>query len=199
MRRRSFAFIFAAATLAAGASALNAQTYQPNWASLDTRPVPAWFTDAKFGIFIHWGVYSVPAYAPVIPGKLAYAEWYWHAMTEGKDNPKRQRQSKPAPGSITRKCMAPTFPYQDFAPEFKRSTLRSRPLGRRLRTLRRQVCGPHFEAPRRLCALAQQGSLGTWGRPWNAVEIGPQRDLLGDLTDAVRRKGLQDGCLLFAL
>src|ERR1039458_4488869 len=62
----------------------NAQTYQPTWDSLDKRPTPAWFTDAKFGIFIHWGVYSVPAYAPVIPGKLAYAEWYWHAITEGQ-------------------------------------------------------------------------------------------------------------------
>jgi len=44
--------------------------------SIDKRPTPPWFSDAKFGIFIHWGVYSVPAYAPVIPGKLAYAEWY---------------------------------------------------------------------------------------------------------------------------
>jgi alpha-L-fucosidase len=70
------------------ASPLTAQTYQPTWESIDTRPTPAWFQDAKFGIFIHWGVYSVPAYAPVIPGKLAYAEWYWHQMTEGRDNPK---------------------------------------------------------------------------------------------------------------
>ena len=46
--------------------------------------MPAWFTGAKFGIFIHWGVYSVPSYAPVLPGKLAYAEWYWHAITEGQ-------------------------------------------------------------------------------------------------------------------
>src|SRR5580700_3509681 len=61
-----------------------AQTYQPNWESLDRRATPAWFSDAKFGIFIHWGVYSVPAYAPVLPGKLAYAEWYWHAITEGQ-------------------------------------------------------------------------------------------------------------------
>jgi len=61
-----------------------AQTYQPNWESLDRRPIPAWFSAAKFGIFIHGGVYSVPAYAPVIPGKLAYAEWYWHAITEGQ-------------------------------------------------------------------------------------------------------------------
>src|SRR3977135_4067508 len=71
----------------AAASILSAQTYQPTWESIDTRLTPSWFTDAKFGIFIHWGVYSVPSYAPVLPGKLAYAEWYWHAMTHGKDAP----------------------------------------------------------------------------------------------------------------
>src|SRR5271166_2348524 len=65
-------------------SGLSAQTYQPTWDSIDKRPTPAWFSDAKFGIFIHWGAYSVPAYAPVIPGKLAYAEWYWNAMTNGQ-------------------------------------------------------------------------------------------------------------------
>jgi hypothetical protein len=59
---------------------LNAQTYEPTWDSVDKRPIPAWFGDAKFGIFIHWGTYSVPSYAPVIPGKLAYAEWCWNAM-----------------------------------------------------------------------------------------------------------------------
>src|SRR6201998_1488852 len=66
------------------ASPVFGQKYQPTWDSLDKRPTPAWFTDAKFGIFIHWGVYSVPAYAPVIPGKLAYAEWYWNALTNGR-------------------------------------------------------------------------------------------------------------------
>lgn len=35
--------------------------YQPNWESIDKRPTPQWLDDAKFGIFIHWGVYSVPA------------------------------------------------------------------------------------------------------------------------------------------
>jgi len=65
---KPFGLLLIAASIAA-----NAQ-YQPNWDSIDKRPTPAWFTEAKFGIFIHWGVYSVPAYAPVIPGKLAYAE-----------------------------------------------------------------------------------------------------------------------------
>ena len=37
---------------------LAAQTYQPNWSSLDQRPTPQWFKDVKFGIFIHWGVYA---------------------------------------------------------------------------------------------------------------------------------------------
>ena len=36
--------------------------YEPNWDSLDTHPLPNWYDDAKVGIFIHWGVFSVPAY-----------------------------------------------------------------------------------------------------------------------------------------
>jgi alpha-L-fucosidase len=53
---------------------LQAQTFQPTWESLDQRPVPQWFRDAKFGIFIHWGVYSVPGWS----SKGQYAEWYQH-------------------------------------------------------------------------------------------------------------------------
>ena len=44
--------------------AAQAQAYEPNWESLDSRPVAPWFEDAKFGIFIHWGPYSVPAWSP---------------------------------------------------------------------------------------------------------------------------------------
>lgn len=40
------------------------KVYQPTWESLDSRPVPSWFGNAKFGIFIHWGLYSVPAWSP---------------------------------------------------------------------------------------------------------------------------------------
>ena len=51
--------------------------YSPTWDSLDSRPIPTWFEDAKFGIFIHWGVYSVPAYRKVEQGIYnSYAEWY---------------------------------------------------------------------------------------------------------------------------
>lgn len=42
--------------------------YEPRWKSLDKRKLPTWYEDAKFGIFIHWGVYSVTAFK---------SEWFW--------------------------------------------------------------------------------------------------------------------------
>src|ERR1035437_4919430 len=67
MRRRDLLRPCAAAPLAraAGRRAFGQNRYQPTWESIELRPSPAWYTDSKFGIFIHWGVYSVPAYAPV--------------------------------------------------------------------------------------------------------------------------------------
>ena len=50
--------VFAALFLMMGASAQD-KTYEQTWESLDSRPTPSWFKDAKFGIFIHWGIYSV--------------------------------------------------------------------------------------------------------------------------------------------
>ena len=61
-----------------------AETYEAKWESLDKRPVPQWWRDAKFGIFVHWGPYAVPAYAPT-DGKdiyACYAEWYHGRLIE---------------------------------------------------------------------------------------------------------------------
>jgi alpha-L-fucosidase len=43
------------------------QQYTPDWTSIDSRPLPAWYDESKIGIFIHWGVFSVPSIA---------SEWY---------------------------------------------------------------------------------------------------------------------------
>src|SRR5689334_4940304 len=92
------------------------QKYSANWASLDSRPIPTWFTDAKLGIFIHWGVYSVPAWAPV--GKdfdtySKYSEWYWNRLvTDSFKVGKAFRE-------YHNKTYGPNFKYQDFAPQFK--------------------------------------------------------------------------------
>src|SRR5664279_5748761 len=64
---------------------MSGQNFKPNWKSLDSRPVPQWFSDSKFGIFIHWGVYSVPSWGPTgdsIGVYDRYAEWYWRKMDE---------------------------------------------------------------------------------------------------------------------
>jgi alpha-L-fucosidase len=69
--------------------------YEPTWESVGRHPVPTWFHDAKLGIFVHWGLYSVPGWAP-LTGELTaavakegwanwfarnpYAEWYFNSI-----------------------------------------------------------------------------------------------------------------------
>jgi alpha-L-fucosidase len=174
-----------------GLSATSAQNYQPTWDSIDKRPTPAWFTDAKFGIFIHWGVYSVPAYAPVIPGKLAYAEWYWNAMTNGQTPKASAIQS----GTWTyhQQQYGADFPYQSFAPQFRAELFDPdhwADVFARSGAKYVALTSKHHEG---FALWPSKEASATWGRPWNAVEVGPKRDVLGDLTVAVRRKGLRMG------
>jgi alpha-L-fucosidase len=65
---------------------------------LDARPLPLWYDEAKFGIFCHWGVYSVPAYD---------GEWFWERWTQGFQGQKNFMETH----------YRPNFTYQDFAPE----------------------------------------------------------------------------------
>src|SRR5690349_3910815 len=97
---------------------LPGQKYTATWDSLDRRPTPPWFTDSKFGIFIHWGVYSVPSYAAAgVPKEQQYAEWYWNSITTG------QKLATGAPGSAAwafhKRVYGADFPYQNFAPMFR--------------------------------------------------------------------------------
>ena len=87
--------------------------YEPNWESLDSRPVAPWFEDAKFGIFIHWGPYSVPAWSP----RGTYSEWYQYWM---------QTKTLFGNGDFTGtevydhhvKTYGEDFSYYDFGPMF---------------------------------------------------------------------------------
>ncbi len=177
--------------LSSAAAVLGAQPYAPTWESIDRRPTPAWFTDAKFGIFIHWGVYSVPSYAPVIPGKLAYAEWYWNALTNGKAaNPNPVQAGT---WEYHKRQYGADYDYASFAPQFRAELFDPdhwadvfQGSGARYVVL----TSKHHEG---FALWPSREASATWGRPWNAVEIGPGRDLLGDLTKAVRGKGLKMG------
>ena len=164
---------------------LTAQTYQPTWESVDKRPTPQWFSDAKFGIFIHWGIYSVPAFAPV--GK--YAEWYWNALSKGP-----MENNKPNPTyEFHKRVYGENFPYADFAPMFKAELYdpahwadvfeRS---GARYVVL----TSKHHDG---FALWPNEQANKAWSRPWNATVTGPRRDILGDLTDAVRKRGIRMG------
>ena len=84
--------------------------YENNWESLNKRKVPEWFGKAKFGIFIHWGLYSIPAYAP----KGQYAEWYGHSChtPENKEEPFKELYYQ------HHKKHYNLAPYYDFADKF---------------------------------------------------------------------------------
>lgn len=171
---------------------LFAQNYEANWNSLDKRATPAWFSDAKFGIIIHWGVYSVPAYAPVIPGRLAYAEWYWHQKNEGRDNPKAN-PVETGTWAYHQKVYGADFKYQNFAPEFKAQLFDPDQWAAVFADSGAKyilLTSKHHEG---FALWPSKEASATWGRPWNAVETGPKRDVLGDLSEAVRRKGLHMG------
>jgi alpha-L-fucosidase len=174
------------------AAAAAAQTYEPNWESLDRRPTPSWFQHDKFGIFIHWGVYAVPAYAAAgVPKEQQYAEWYWNSITRGKS------LAANTPGSAAwrfhQRIYGAEFPYFDFAPMFRAELFDPDHWADTfLKSGAKYVVltSKHHEG---FALWPSKEASRTWGRPWNSVEIGPKRDLLGDLTEAVRRKGVRMG------
>ncbi len=117
---------FLIAILLLALPALSSAQYQPTIASLDTHPLPQWYAGAKLGIFIHYGLYSVPGWAPLSHPEHdfrnidyiknnPYAEWYLNVMR--------------IPGSPTeawhREHYGANFSYYDFAPIFNRGVARS--------------------------------------------------------------------------
>jgi alpha-L-fucosidase len=87
------------------------------------------------------------------------------------------------------------YPYQNFAPQFRAELFDPDQWADVLCAFGSEVCGADLEASRGVCAVAQQGSLGNLGQAMECGRDGPKRDLLGDLSDAVRRKGLRMGSI----
>lgn len=161
-----------------------AQHYEPNWESLNKRGIPQWFQQDKFGIFIHWGVYAVPSYAPVIPNSGdSYAEWYWYRIKEGN---KKFTE-------FHNKNYGADFQYQQFEPMFKAEMFDPKQWAdvfKRSGAKYVVLTSKHHEG---YCLWNSAEADRDWNRPWNAVTGTPHRDLLGDLTNAVRDEGLKMG------
>ena len=155
------------------------KTYEPNWASLDQRPTPQWFLDAKFGVFIHWGVYSVPAWG----APHEYAEWYWNHIAD--------RNPTNVWWQFHKKNYGESFNYQDFAPRFTAELFDAKQWADLFARAGVKYVVPTSKHHEGFALWPSAEASRTWGRPWNAVEIGPKRDLLGELAEATRARGLK--------
>jgi alpha-L-fucosidase len=171
--------IFAPLTQAAETAA---GRFEPNWASLDQRATPEWFLDAKFGVFIHWGVYAVPSW-----GKLGeYSEWYWFHLESPKEESKVWQE-------FHRKNYGEGFSYHDFAPRFTAELFDARQWADLFARAGVKYVVPTSKHHEGFALWPSAEASRTWGRPWNSVEIGPKRDLMGELAEATRASGLKFG------
>lgn len=181
MRLAAFLVLFTTIALHSFAQAKIA----PNWESIDARQIPEWYLDAKFGIFIHWGIYAVPAYAPV----GTYAEWYWRNLengpeVKGKENPTYTFHTKNYGKDFEYAKFAPLFRAEMFNPDQWAEVFRKS--GAKYVVL----TSKHHDG---FALWPSAHANSAWGRPWNASATGPKRDLLGDLTTSVRKEGLRMG------
>jgi alpha-L-fucosidase len=143
-------------------------TYEPTWDSLHQYRVPTWFRDAKFGIFIHWGIYSVPA---------VFDEWY----------PRRMYQKDSVIYEYHRDTYGEDFGYKDFIPQFKAEAFDPVAWAELFR-----AAGARYIVP----VAEHHDGFPMYATPltrWNAANMGPQRDVIGELGHAVREAGLAFG------
>jgi alpha-L-fucosidase len=144
--------------------------FRPDWGSLSRWEVPVWYKDAKFGIFIHWGVYSVPAFG---------SEWYPRQMyLQGTRENKHQIEKY---GPLTK------FGYKDFIPMFKAEHYDPEAWAQLFKEAGAKYVVPVFEHHDGF--QMYDSSLSDW----TAAKMGPKRDLAGDLAKAVRAEGLHLG------
>ena len=142
--------------------------FTANWASLKKRdPAPDWFRDAKFGIYFHWGVYSVPAFGN---------EWYPRNMYDTK-SPEYKHHVKTY-GEPNK------FGYPDFVPMFKAEKFNADEWADLFKKAGAQFAGPVAE---------HHDGFSMWAskvNPWNAKDMGPKRDCVGELEKAIRKHGM---------
>jgi len=153
--------------------------YEANWASLDTRPTPQWWVDAKFGIFVHWGPYSVPAYSPM-SGKDDYANYAeWYAGQLMRTNAEVVAYHKKMYGNV---------PYANLAAQFKAENFDPAKWAKLFK-----------KAGARYAVLTSKHHDGyaLWPSPespyYNSVSLGSGRDLCGEFAEAMREEGLKCG------
>ena len=143
---------------------MTSKKFEATWESLQQYTIPDWYQEAKFGIFIHWGVYAVPAFGN---------EWYPRNMyLEGSPEFEHHRKTY---GPHAR------FGYKDFIPMFKAEKYNPDQWADLFKKAGAKYVVPvaehHDGFPMYDCSFSE----------WTAAKMGPKRDLIGELADAVRQ------------
>ena len=164
----ALAAVNAGALFAAPAPVDPTAPYQAEWESLKQHQVPEWFRDAKFGIYFHWSVYSVPAFEN---------EWYSRNMYQrGSSANKHHVQTY---GEVSK------FGYKDFIPQFTAEKFDPDAWADLFVKAGARFAGPVAE---------HADGFSLWDSNltrWNAAKMGPKRDIVGDLSKAIKGRGLK--------
>ncbi len=144
--------------------------YKPSWNSLKTHATPKWFQDAKFGIYTHWGIYSVPACGP-------NGSWYPYNMyREGTPQYEHHVKTYGHPSK---------FGYKDFIPMFKAEKFDADEWAELFKKAGAQFAGPVGE---------HHDGFSMWDsevNEWDVAKMGPKRDVVGELERAIRKQDMR--------
>ena len=151
-----------------------ADRFEPTWESLHGYAAPDWFRDAKFGIFLHWGVFSVPEES------CWYArQMYLQSGTDGNDRVYRYHLSHYGHPSL--------FGFKDLIPLWKAEKWDPDELCGFFKAV-----GARYVVPVAVHHDNFDNYASTY-QPWNSVNMGPHRDIIGDWKKAIERQGLRFG------
>lgn len=145
-----------------------------SWETLRSRPYPQWLKDAKLGIFIHWGVYSVPSYG----GPESYAEWYLRGLQVGQEGRV----------NFMKENWGEDFEYEDFAPLWKAELFDAREWAEIF-----ERAGAKYI----ILVSKHHDGFALWpseyAQGWNSVDVGPKRNIVAEVAEAVRERGIRFG------
>jgi len=158
------------------------EEYSTSWDSLDQRPTPQWWKDAKFGVFVFWGPASVPAFSP----RGEYAEWYWY-WVENADS------RGPACRDFHQRAYGEDFEYADFLPLFKGELFDPEEWANLIERSGAKYVVLNSKHHDGYTMWPSKEANQSWGRRWNSLETGPRRDVVGEVAEAVRKTGLRFG------
>ena len=145
--------------------------YQPSWNSLKSLPTPQWLRDGKFGIYTHWGVYSVHAQGP-------NSTWYSHNLYKNPEGQERKHQEATY-GPLEK------FGYKDFIPMFTAEKFDAEEWAELF-----QKSGARFAGP----VAEHHDGFSMWDTKyseWNAAKMGPKRDIVGELAKAIKQQDMK--------